>query len=101
MSKIGKFRKMLLEMADIARSYGFDITPDEIMECWSQPHRYWHTPNHLNDIVLGIKELYKDNKIDEREYNILIVAAIFHDIVYDPKRNDNEEKSRYKTNKER
>ncbi len=93
MTKVNKFKKLLSEAVDIARSYGFNITVDSIMDRWGEPHRYWHTPNHLNEMLEGIKDLYKDKKVSEREYNILMIAAIFHDIVYDTKRNDNEEKS--------
>jgi len=93
MTKISKFKKLLSEAVDIARSYGFDITVESIMERWSETHRHWHTPDHLNEMLEGVKELYKDKKVSEREYNILMIAAIFHDIVYDTKKKDNEEKS--------
>lgn len=93
MTKIGIFRKLLQEAVDIARSYGLDITIETVMEKWNEPHRYWHTPNHLYEMLDGIKDLYEDKKINEKEYHILVIAAIFHDIVYDTKRKDNEEKS--------
>lgn len=88
-----KFKKLLIEAVDICRKYGFDITVEKVMEKWSEPHRYWHTPNHLFEMLEGIKELFKDKKITEEEYHILVIAAVFHDIVYDPKKGDNEEKS--------
>lgn len=93
MGKKSKFKKLLIEAVDICRTHGFDISIEKVMEKWNEPHRYWHTPNHLFDMLEGVKELFKDKKVTENEYHILVVAAVFHDIVYDPKRGDNEEKS--------
>jgi predicted metal-dependent HD superfamily phosphohydrolase len=93
MTKIGRFRKLLNEAVEIAKTYGFDITLEQVIERWSEPYRFWHVLTHLYEMLEGIKDLYKEKKINDREYNILIVAAIFHDIVHDTKRKDNEEKS--------
>ena len=35
----------------------------------------------------------KKSKYSEKEYEKLIIASLFHDCVYDPMKNDNEEKS--------
>lgn len=86
-------KSLLSNIVDISRSYGFDISIDTIIDRYSEPHRYWHTLNHLYVLVNGIKSLFEEKKIDKREYDILIIAAIFHDIVYDTKSKDNEEKS--------
>lgn len=93
MSKIGKSKKLLEFSVEACNKFGFIITVDDIKRCYSEPHRYWHTLKHLYDLLLGINELYEDKKLDDREYTILLISAIFHDIVYNPKRNDNEEKS--------
>jgi predicted metal-dependent HD superfamily phosphohydrolase len=93
MSSKKYFIKLIEKSVEIAKTYGFEISIEEALEKWSEPHRYWHVINHLIDMIEGIDELFKENKISEKEYHILIIAAIFHDIVYDPKRNDNEEKS--------
>ena len=88
-----KVKKLVKETVNISVKYGFDVTVESVMERWSEPHRHWHTPTHLYEMIEGVKDLFKENKIDEKEYHILIIAALFHDIVYNPKRNDNEEKS--------
>ena len=93
MSKIQELKKLLTYAVKIARSFGFDISVVDVVKCYSEPQRYWHIIEHLYDVIIGIEELYNQKKIDEREYHILLIAAIFHDIVYDPKRKDNEEKS--------
>jgi predicted metal-dependent HD superfamily phosphohydrolase len=93
MSKTKKFKALLDEAVNISKDFGFNITSEEIVDCYGQSHRYWHTPQHLYEILEGVKELHKEKKITKKEYSILMIAAIFHDIVYDPKRTDNEEKS--------
>jgi predicted metal-dependent HD superfamily phosphohydrolase len=93
MSKLGKFKKLIEDAVKIVNYYGFQITEEEVVKRYSEPHRYWHTPNHLYDLLTGIRELLDEKKIDDREYNVLVTAAVFHDIIYNPKKGDNEEKS--------
>lgn len=88
-----KAEKLLNEAVVIARAYGFDITADWVLEHWSEKHRFWHTLEHLYDMLFGIKELKDDQKCNDIDYKILVIAAIFHDIVYNSRRKDNEEKS--------
>jgi predicted metal-dependent HD superfamily phosphohydrolase len=94
MNKITKKAENILKEAiSIARTYGFDITVEWVLKHWNGPNRFWHTPEHLFNMLVGIKEL-KDNHIcKENEYNILVISALFHDIIYDTKKEDNEEKS--------
>jgi pantetheine-phosphate adenylyltransferase len=73
--------------------YGIDMTKEELIRRWSEPHRHFHTLDHLNDVLRKIYTLYKNQKTKLRELHSLIIAAVFHDIIYDPKRTDNEEKS--------
>lgn len=65
---------------------------DSIMEMWTQPHRYYHNIDHLFDTLNKIK-LNENEGIDEEEKLILSVAALFHDVVYKPNSNRNEEDS--------
>jgi predicted metal-dependent HD superfamily phosphohydrolase len=57
-----------------------------IIERHSEPHRHYHTLRHI-DLMLG--QLPASHGF-ARE---MIVATLFHDIVYDPVRSDNEELS--------
>lgn len=62
-----------------------------ILDMWNESHRSYHNLNHLNDIM---NQINKDKpKYTQEEYEKLILTALFHDCVYDPKRTDNEEKS--------
>lgn len=58
---------------------------------WNESHRGYHTQNHLLSILEDINSL-KDG-ISEKDYDKLVLCALFHDIVYDPMSQDNEEKS--------
>jgi predicted metal-dependent HD superfamily phosphohydrolase len=87
-----KFRQLLEEGVSYAQEFGIDITVEEVIKRYSENHRFWHTLEHLEDVMLKIYYLL-GNTITWNEYKILLVVAIFHDIVYDPKRKDNEEKS--------
>jgi len=62
-----------------------------ILSMWNESHRHYHTLNHLNDLIEQINE--NKSKYSEKEYEKLLIVALFHDCVYDPMKNDNEEKS--------
>jgi len=77
----------------IANNYGFKISLDEVIERYEEPHRYWHVISHINDLLKNINELYNIKKINKREFELLNIVTIFHDIVYNTTKKDNEEKS--------
>ncbi len=66
------------------------ISEQDILAMWNAPHRKYHAKSHLRDLL---KQIDADTATDEREKDILRLAAIFHDILYDPTRTDNEEES--------
>ena len=51
---------------------------------YSEPHRFYHTIDHIDYMLEHGKKL-----MNREQY----LAVLFHDIVYDAKRKDNEEKS--------
>lgn len=65
------------------------ITEEEVRRRYSEPSRYFHTTEHLNDILSQIFDKYEGSE----DLVPMVIAGIFHDIVYDPQRKDNEEKS--------
>lgn len=72
----------LLDAAVVAGGLGVKYT---------QPHRAYHTLVHIQDVLLRIEELEPP-----RESELcLALAAWFHDAIYQPDRNDNEERSAY------
>jgi len=57
----------------------------ELEACWGERHRAWHGPSHLLALLQGFAS--------HAERETLKVAALWHDAIYDPTRNDNEERS--------
>jgi pantetheine-phosphate adenylyltransferase len=62
-----------------------------LFDQWSEPHRVYHDERHLKGL-LDMIETHKA-RYNSPQYHILVATAFFHDAIYDPKRNDNEEKS--------
>jgi pantetheine-phosphate adenylyltransferase len=63
--------------------------PEILIERWSQPHRFYHTVKHLDSLL----RMIADRKLPAREDILLKYIALFHDVVYDPRKKDNEEQS--------
>lgn len=60
-----------------------------IYSAWNESHRHYHGMNHLKDILSYIEK----NRIglNSIKYDILVLAAFFHDVYYNPKTYDNNE----------
>lgn len=58
---------------------------DKVLNRWLEPHRYYHDVNHLQYLVDRIR-LISDN-FHENIIEKLIIIAVYHDCVYDPKAN--------------
>ena len=84
---------------DLAENMGL-ATPNPIvlhacLDQWEQPHRYYHGLNHLSDLLnqidrLPITSSQVWNKYEKEKMEIL---ALFHDVIYDPRKKDNEDAS--------
>jgi predicted metal-dependent HD superfamily phosphohydrolase len=62
---------------------------EELVAAYGEPHRHYHTLDHIASL-LGLLDQYGDG-IGHRD--ILALAILFHDVVYDSARSDNEEAS--------
>ena len=62
---------------------------DQIKERYSEPHRFYHNYTHIDYIF---KTAEKEGVIIE-EGDCLWYAILYHDIIYDPTRKDNEGRS--------
>ncbi len=52
------------------------------IERWCEPHRYYHTLDHLFQMEEDLGERWHDDEV--------FIATLFHDIVYDPRSRTNE-----------
>lgn len=76
------------------KKYTSDLTQpqimwNEVMENYSQPGRYYHNIGHLNSLLAELK-LYQDKFSD---WDATIFAIAYHDLIYNPLKDDNEEQS--------
>jgi predicted metal-dependent HD superfamily phosphohydrolase len=62
---------------------------EDLIARWSEPHRSYHTVDHLKR-MLSVVDGYADAAEDA---DTVRLAAWLHDIVYDPRRTDNEIRS--------
>jgi predicted metal-dependent HD superfamily phosphohydrolase len=62
---------------------------EDLLGRWSEPHRAYHTVEHLAAVLAVIDE----NADRAADANAVRLAAWFHDAIYDPLRLDNEEAS--------
>jgi predicted metal-dependent HD superfamily phosphohydrolase len=56
---------------------------------YSEKGRFYHTMDHINDMFLHVKE----NRSCIIDYDSVVFAVIWHDIIYNPLKKDNEERS--------
>lgn len=62
-----------------------------LISMWNEPHRYYHTEKHLEDLIGQINKDRDDYSLVE--YEKLLLVVLFHDIFYIPTNSDNEEMS--------
>ena len=86
----------------IFKELDIKLSISDIEEIWNKPHRFYHTTdNHLIPMLDQIVNFYNIEdkggytpiEFEDENTKILIVATIFHDIVYDPKSDINEYES--------
>ena len=56
-----------------------------VMKSWFENHRYYHGPKHLIKIIDNINADVDRLKYSAHQHWVLMLAAIFHDIVYNPR----------------
>lgn len=59
---------------------------DELVAAYGEPHRVYHTLDH----IAALLHLLAAHGQDARDRGALQLAILFHDVVYDPSRGDNE-----------
>ena len=60
---------------------------------WNEPHRHYHNIDHLTTILKEIEKTPGFKELNVYAKHALLLVAFFHDAVYNPKKDDNEEQS--------
>lgn len=75
-----------------APTYAASIVEAELRAraCYSEPHRRYHDQRHLDECLRQVDDVHD---LDEYEWQLLRWAILWHDAVYDPRQDGNEERS--------
>lgn len=57
---------------------------DFLLAQWSQPHRRYHTVQHLTEVLAAVDELSAARACDATSTRLARVAGWYHDLAYDP-----------------
>ena len=79
-------------MQELLDKWNIKINYNVLLSMWNESHRSYHTQNHLLDLIDQINES-KNQFESNKDYEKMVLCALFHDCIYDPMKNDNEEKS--------
>lgn len=60
---------------------------NDIVKHYAEPHRFYHNQNHISKMMESVTKHPNGNKPHQ------ILETIFHDVIYNPKSNTNEEDS--------
>ena len=82
-----------MNLQNLLDQYKIKANVNMLLDMWNESHRHYHNLDHLNDLISQINEDYSSSKFGERFRDKLLLTALFHDIVYEPTRQDNEERS--------
>ena len=79
---------------EIARILGhresyIEILFDKISSKYNEPHRFYHTLVHLEKMWKNISDLVGNSN----KFSLLLLATVYHDIIYDTHSSTNEENS--------
>lgn len=73
---------------EILEKYLHQETIPFLKNAWYEPHRKYHSINHLNEVLEYIEQNFNVPSVD---YDSLILAAFFHDCYYNTRDNKNNE----------
>jgi pantetheine-phosphate adenylyltransferase len=69
------------------------VVQNDLELCWDERQRHFHTQEHMEDVISRVVSEVERQGLTTMQRSVLVVAAGFHDAVYDPTASDNEEKS--------
>jgi predicted metal-dependent HD superfamily phosphohydrolase len=70
---------------------GHELLVEELIARHGEPHRHYHTARHVTVVLRHVGELLDAHPADvRRDDEAIIAAALFHDVVYEPRSATNE-----------
>jgi predicted metal-dependent HD superfamily phosphohydrolase len=85
-AKLASWRKAWNELGAAATEDGLH---QELVACWSETHRHYHTLQHLGECLARFEEVHDQ----AQRPGEVALALWFHDAIYEPARDDNEARS--------
>jgi predicted metal-dependent HD superfamily phosphohydrolase len=82
-----------MKFNSLLEKYKIKANINILLDMWNESHRGYHNLNHLVDLNNMIMKDYVAGKLNEKTTEKLLLTALFHDIIYNPQRTDNEIKS--------
>lgn len=79
-----------MDFQELLSRWNISLSQEDIIKRWNEKHRKYHTISHLEDLIQQINTY---NGLSPKEYDMLTLTAIFHDVIYNPRRGDNEVQS--------
>ncbi|MGO0575379.1 HD domain-containing protein [Ornithinimicrobium panacihumi] len=80
--------RWLQDAARLAPDAGRDLWLAEgslLLRGWSEPHRRYHTLQHLIEVLAALDELAAAQGLDAQEALVTRAVAWYHDLAYDPR----------------
>ena len=74
---------------DVGVAKGDEVVHGQLIACWSEPHRHYHTMQHLSECLSQFEAV----RGLAQQPGEVALALWFHDAFYDPHRSDNELRS--------
>lgn len=78
--------RWLADAAALAPDAGRDLWLAEgslLLRGWSEPHRQYHTVEHLAEVLTAVDELQRAGAVDDDEALVARAVLWYHDLVYD------------------
>ena len=87
-------RKLLDRWLELTRAWSVDLTQasrafDDIQRHYAEGGRFYHTLDHIRDVLVVVEEL----GAHATHLNAIRLAAWLHDVIYDSRASENEERS--------
>lgn len=82
--------RIMYDFQPLLDKWEIQHTATELLALWNAPHRKYHSTSHLQDLV---EQIQRHQTLTTIQREMLLLTALYHDIIYDPQQSNNEEAS--------